>query len=222
MADFLTFAAVLGGTVLLVQLALMLLGGLSGSDTDTTHASAADTDLGTAHVDATAHDVSDMAHAATAGAKADMAAKALAAAKSTKGVGYWLGGLLNIRSIAAGLTFGGLSGLAAMEYGLPGWSVPPVALLAALISMRAMNWLYRQVFRLEVAGNTDLRVAIGRNTRVYLAIPGQAAGKGKVTITLPGGTIEADAITRGPDLPTGSEAVVVAIRGNTLIVEAED
>ena len=53
--------------------------------------------------------------------------------------------------------------------------------------------------------------AVGKGGTVYLPIPGQKAGTGKVLLNLQNRTVECQAITADKELPTGASVVVVAV-----------
>lgn len=114
-------------------------------------------------------------------------------------------GLLSIRSCAAFLCFFGLTGL----YGSSrGWSTEMtlfVSLAIGALMLVGVAWLFSMQRKLYSAGNIDPRNAVGRTARVYLKIPAANAGKGKVTVAIQGRTVEFSALSRGPEIPTGSE-----------------
>lgn len=114
-------------------------------------------------------------------------------------------GLLSIRSCAAFLCFFGLTGL----YGSArGWSTATTlgaSLGIGALMLVGVAWLFSLQRKLYSAGNIDPRNAVGRTARVYLKIPASNAGKGKVTVSLQGRTVEFNALSRGPEIATGSE-----------------
>lgn len=135
-----------------------------------------------------------------------------------EGVGV---GQLSLRTIVAFLTFFGLGGLAATDGGWsPGWSL----LLASGLGMGAfygVGWLMLQLHRLRSSGNIKLANAVGASAKVYLTIPAEKQGHGKVTVVVQGRSIECLAETHGPELKTGSTCRVVSVIGSdTLLVEA--
>ena len=130
-------------------------------------------------------------------------------------------GLISIRSGAAFLCFFGLGGM----YGASeGWSAPAtvgVAFGAGALMLLVVAWLFSLQRKLYAQGNLDPRNALQRPARVYLRIPGQNSGKGKVTVSIQGRTHEYNASTRGAELPTGSVVRIVRqITEDTFEVEA--
>jgi len=130
-------------------------------------------------------------------------------------------GFLSIRTVASFLTFFGLMGL----YGTAsGWGVGATAgaaTLAGLAMMTFVAWLFSLQRNLAQEGTLDPSLAIGLPAKVYLRVPGQRSGQGKVTVAVQGRTVEFAAITLGAELPTGSDARIVRqIDPNTFEIEA--
>ncbi|MBI1914766.1 MAG: hypothetical protein HYS12_08520 [Planctomycetes bacterium] len=126
----------------------------------------------------------------------------------------WLVGVLTFRSLVAALTFFGLAGLAAtVNFN----QEPPlslaIALAAAALALFGVAYLMRSLHRLKADGTVRIERAVGQNGTVYLTIPAQKAGVGKVTLTLQNRTVEYQAVTPHQQLPTGSKIVVTAVLG---------
>ena len=65
--------------------------------------------------------------------------------------------------------------------------------------------------------------AVGKTAKVYLRVPGEHSGAGKITVSIQGRSQEFGAVTGGPELPTGSEARVLGMTTeNTFEVVALD
>lgn len=130
-------------------------------------------------------------------------------------------GLISIRSGAAFLCFFGLMGL----YGdARGWHTAPTigaATAAGLVMLFLVAWLFSLQRKLYAQGNLDPRNAVGRVARVYLKIPAQNSGKGKITVSIQGRTAEYAASTKGGEIATGAEVKIVRqITEDTFEVEA--
>ena len=116
-----------------------------------------------------------------------------------------------------------------------GWSaillqdnIRPTALLifvSALIGVAlvaAVMYLFKWLSGMQQSGNIDLTTAAkGCEGKVYLTIPAQEAGEGKVQITISGAVREYNAITDSEEaLKTGTPIRVVdVVNANTVIVE---
>lgn len=74
--------------------------------------------------------------------------------------------------------------------------------------------------RMEQSGTINMANAVGCKGNVYLKIPGEKQGEGKVQISIQGAIREFDALTAGEELETGAPIrVVEVINDNTLLVE---
>nr|MCR5312896.1 hypothetical protein [Bacteroidaceae bacterium] len=81
-------------------------------------------------------------------------------------------------------------------------------------------FLRKKLMRLESNGAVNLADAIGREADVYLRIPAESKGAGKVQISLNGSIFEYPAVTRGQEIATGRRIKVVDVLDNrTLLVE---
>lgn len=95
-------------------------------------------------------------------------------------------------------------------------------IVSALIGV-AFIYLYffikRQTRKLESNGNIDIRSCIGKNCNVYLRIPANRTGAGKIQISINGSVREFPAITDGEQISSGAQVKVMdVITDNTLIV----
>ena len=130
-------------------------------------------------------------------------------------------GFLSIRTVASFLTFFGLMGLYGVSSGWGTGATAGAATLAGLAMMLFVAWLFSLQRNLAQEGTVDPSLAVGLPAKVYLRVPGQRAGRGKVTVALQGRTVEFAAVTAGADLPTGSEVRIVRqIDESTFEIEA--
>ena len=77
----------------------------------------------------------------------------------------------------------------------------------------------KQMRKFEANGAFDIKRCEGRTANVYLRIPGQNSGKGKIQISVNGAFHEVDALTDGDPITTGSKVrITEIIDGETLRV----
>lgn len=84
-------------------------------------------------------------------------------------------------------------------------------------------WFFWKVMRAVVALGRDQTILnedfIGKTGQVYLTVPGQRSGKGKVLVSAGGSTREFDAVTDGSTIENGRAIEVLEVTdGNTLLV----
>jgi hypothetical protein len=127
-------------------------------------------------------------------------------------VSHWFYELISLRTLSAAFAFFGIAGKTALANG---WSNPQafgVATLAGFAAMYLVYWLFKQIFRLQHAGNENIRNALGAAAAVYVPIPGKRAGVGKVTFVLQNRSVEYQAVTDDDErLKTGEKVLVVGI-----------
>jgi membrane protein implicated in regulation of membrane protease activity len=100
-----------------------------------------------------------------------------------------------------------------------------IAFVAGAILVAAVMMMFKWLSKMQQSGNIDLmKDAEGCNGKVYLTIPAERGGTGKVQITINGAVREYDAMTDSEqDLKTGKAIKVVeAIDNSTLLVEEID
>lgn len=127
------------------------------------------------------------------------------------GHGNWLFGALTFRSVSAALMFFGLGGLTADYYGANTASASGVALGAGAGALYAVAGLMKWLAGLKSDGTARIDGAVGHTGSVYLRVPGEKAGAGKVHLNLQNRTVEYLAVTPGPELPTGAAVKVVGV-----------
>ena len=125
---------------------------------------------------------------------------------------HWFYEILSLRTLSAALTFFGLTGKMMRAYGHAPVASFLWAVLAGAAAMYLVYWLFQQVFKLQHAGNENIRNAIGQPATVYVPIPGGRKGPGKVTFRLQNRIVEYQAVTEDETkLPTGEDVVIVGI-----------
>jgi hypothetical protein len=124
----------------------------------------------------------------------------------------WYVGLLTFRTLAAAITFFGLGGwLATTREGLGAPLELAIALAAGGGTMFLVAYLMRSLARLQAEGTVRIERSIGTTGTVYLPVPAQKAGVGKVHLNLQNRTVEYQAVTANAQLPTGAKVVVVGV-----------
>jgi membrane protein implicated in regulation of membrane protease activity len=123
----------------------------------------------------------------------------------------WFTGVLTVRSVVTALTFFGLAGMAATSGGLEAPPALGVAFAAGVAALAAVAWIMRSLGRLRADGTLRIDRAVGQTGTVYLSVPAGRAGAGKVHLKLQNRIVEYQAVTANEELPTGSRVVVVSV-----------
>lgn len=121
--------------------------------------------------------------------------------------------LLSARALAAAFAFFGIGGMLGLSLGFGALVALPVALAAGTSAAAGTAVLMRLLTSFEEDGSVRIERALGEPGTVYLRIPGQRGGAGKVLLTLQGRTVECQAVTALDELPTGTPIIVVDVLG---------
>ena len=103
-------------------------------------------------------------------------------------------------------------------------SVPLLIIVSVLIGVALVAivmYLFKWLSGMQQSGNINIyKAAVGCNGTVYLTIPGERAGEGKVQIAINSSVREYNAVTDGDTLKTGTPIRVVEVIGpETVLVE---
>jgi hypothetical protein len=121
--------------------------------------------------------------------------------------------LFSVRALSAGLAFFGLGGLIGLTTPL-GWiAAIPLALIGGVAAMVGTAVAMRWMRGFEDDGTVSIHGAVGATGTVYLSIPGDRQGAGKVMLTLQNRIVEYQAVTSDAPLPTGAPIMVVDVVG---------
>lgn len=98
------------------------------------------------------------------------------------------------------------------------------AILVGVILVALVMFLFKWLYSMQQTGNINVyKSAVGCTGTVYLTIPAERKGEGKVQITINNSVREYNALTEGEALPTGKPIKVIeVINPSTLLVEPLD
>ena len=200
---FFLLCAVVGGTVLICQFVLTLVG------------------LGGDHIA-----LGDVAHDFTGDVGHDVHVGGTHGAESSghDAQGHhgssWLFAMISFRTLVAAATFFGLAGLAARSAGQNVGVQLLLAGVAGVAAMYGVHWMVRMMGQLGEDATVRIRHALGKEGTVYIPIPPAKAQAGKIQLKMQNRLVEYEAVTSSPEkLATGTKVRVVGITGGTLEVE---
>ena len=199
-------SAVVGGTIMVCQFLLMCLG--MGDDGSGDFGGDADVGDFGADADLTADgiDVADADHHTSWSQAGDADIGHPDASRIFE--------ILSFRSIVAAITFFGFAGKAALASGASESKAFYIGLAAGAVALYSVYWLMKQIYKLRSDGNENIHNAVGQPASVYVAIPGENNGMGKIHLVIQNRTVEYQAVTEHSDtLKSGDQVVVVDILG---------
>ena len=95
-----------------------------------------------------------------------------------------------------------------------------VAFLVGALMVALFIFLFKKMMKLESQGNYDPQECLGTIAEVYIPIPENKSGNGKVQLSIKGSVKEFTALTQGERLATGTKVrVTEVIDHSTVIVE---
>ena len=119
--------------------------------------------------------------------------------------------LFTIRGIVAFFSVGGWTGLVLSKY-TSSYIAIPIAFIAGTAALVGIALLFKYAMRFQDKGNIDIKNAIGKVGSVYLTIPANKTGKGKINVMVQERFVELDAVTdNNQPILTGSIIEVTGI-----------
>lgn len=130
----------------------------------------------------------------------------------------WLFGVISFKTIITALTFFGLAGLASLQNGLGEPFSLVIGLIFGLAAMYTVHWTMQLLIRLQHDGTVQIENAIGETGTVYIPIPANGAGVGKVQLRVQDQIVEYAAQTSASEkLATGTPVEVTDVVSPTII-----
>jgi len=125
--------------------------------------------------------------------------------------------LLSIRNIFYFLLGFGWAGVSLWNTFTNPFVLCAVALLVGCLFVAIFIFLFRQMMKLQSNGAFNINDAVGKVCDVYMRIPAENQGLGKVQISFNGSVQELDARTSGEQIPSGSKVRVLRVIENKVL-----
>ena len=119
--------------------------------------------------------------------------------------------LLSIRNIFYFLLGFGWAGVSLWDTIPSAIVLCAVAVLTGCLFVAIFVFLFRQMMKLQSNGAFNINDAVGKVCDVYMRIPGENQGMGKVQISFNGSVQELDARTTGAPIPSGTKVRVLRV-----------
>lgn len=129
-------------------------------------------------------------------------------------------GWFTVKGLVAFFALGSWTGFAMDVSGCHEALSISIAVVVGVVALIGVGLLYRALNKLQSNGVLNLENAIGKDAEVYLTIPANNGGVGKVTLTVQDRFVELEARTnKDTPIATGSMVKVVSVVNGVLIVE---
>jgi membrane protein implicated in regulation of membrane protease activity len=126
--------------------------------------------------------------------------------------------VITFRTLVAAIAFFGVSGKAALSAGYAPSTSFILAVIVGVAAMYGMYWMMNVIAGLNSSGNERIGNAIGRQATVYLRIPATRSGAGKVQLSMQNRIVEYQAFTDDTEtLQAGESVEVVDVAGGDTV-----
>jgi len=101
----------------------------------------------------------------------------------------------------------------------PVWAAILLGMVSGSIASILLAYAFRAAMKLESVGNLDYRSAIGKPAMVYIKIPKEKTGRGKVIMNHQGRMLEVDALSNeSEDLLRNTKVLVESLEDDSTLV----
>jgi hypothetical protein len=130
--------------------------------------------------------------------------------------------LITLQTVIAFMTVFGWSSIVTLQTGGKLWVALSIGVVLGALAMFLLAKLVAVSSKLAENGTQNLRYALGQNATVYIPIPPQNEGSGKITLTLQGAFTECEAVQEGTEtLTVGTSVRVIDLLDDLLVVEKQ-
>jgi membrane-bound ClpP family serine protease len=125
--------------------------------------------------------------------------------------------LRNLINFLLGFSWTGISFYSTI--GEQPWFLITLAFVVGVLFVLLFFFVIKQVQKLAEDNSFKITNTLDKTAEVYLTIPENKTGKGKIMISVNGAFHELEAMTENNRIPSGSAVKVIKIENNILIVE---
>lgn len=93
-----------------------------------------------------------------------------------------------------------------------------VAVLVGLLFIAVFFVIIKQLMKLQENNSFRINDTVGKSAQVYIRIPAQKSGQGKVQVSVKGTVHEIAAVTEGDELPSASLVKIIAVLDDGLLL----
>lgn len=127
--------------------------------------------------------------------------------------------LFTLKGLTAFFAIGGWTGMLMLSYDIHVGISVAVSVVAGLAAYFVVWGLIRLMLKLQEDGTLDYASAVGKEATVYVGIPANRGGRGKITLVLQGRYTELDAVTDEEErIPVDTAVKIVGKAGDAFLV----
>lgn len=127
--------------------------------------------------------------------------------------------IFTIKSMTAFFALGGWCGFVSQTF-MPDniWAPILIAVGTGTVALFGVAFAMRGIARLQCSGNIVKAKLVGSTATVYVSIPENRSGRGKITLTAQGKYMEIDAVTEGERIPVDTVVEIVEYENDFAVV----
>lgn len=128
--------------------------------------------------------------------------------------------IFTVKGLTAFFALGGWCGFTAASY-LPGniWAPILISVVTGTLALLGVGIALRLISKLTCSGNLETEKLVGKIATVYVSIPANRSGRGKITLTAQGKYMEIDAVTDGERIATDEQVEIVSYVDDFAVVQ---
>ncbi len=127
--------------------------------------------------------------------------------------------LFTVRGLVAFFSVGGWTGLILVNLNLHGIVAILISIVAGYLALIAVAYIFKFAMKLQADATMDINYAVGRTGEVYIPIPAQKTGHGKVNLLLHDTVVELEAVTEDEQIiKTGQQIRVLSALDNQTVL----
>lgn len=128
--------------------------------------------------------------------------------------------LFTIKSLTAFFALGGWCGFVSQTF-MPEniWAPILIAVATGTAALFGVAFAMRGIAKMQCSGNIVKSLLVGCTATVYVSVPQNRSGRGKVTLTAQGRYMELDAVTDGDRLPVDTAVEICEYNEDFVVVK---
>lgn len=128
--------------------------------------------------------------------------------------------IFTVKSLTAFFALGGWCGFVSQTFMVDNiWAPIIIAVVTGSAALLGVAFAMRAVAKMQCSGNIVKGNLVGATATVYVSIPQNRSGRGKITLTAQGRYMEIDAVTDGDRIPVDSKVEITEYSDDFAVVK---
>lgn len=128
--------------------------------------------------------------------------------------------IFTVKSLTAFFALGGWCGFVAQTFMVDNlWAPIIISVVTGSAALLGVAFAMRAISKMQCSGNIVKGNLVGATATVYVGIPANRTGRGKITLTAQGRYMEIDAVTDGDRIPVDCKVTIKEYTEDFAVVE---